>query len=346
MSIRQTLANLIKGNPTPASVYVVPEITDLVVGFMLTAEGFVHGEMFPHVAVDLQQGKYPVFNRGAFMRDGMKKRADGAASAGHGFDVSHQSFSCDVWSWHTMAGKQLLANGKRLDLERAMAQLCANAALINREVTWMADYFRSGVWSTEFNGFDTTPDEDDEVLTWMDDDADPIYQLETMIENGMTKGAAGPYKYNRLLFSQDLWTRFKNHPNVLARINQGQTPGGPAKVTREMVANWLEIEKVLVANAVYTTSKEGQTDTFDFIAPSGSLLLCHAASAPGWMVPSAGYEFDWTGYTGAGAQGQIMSSWWEQKESAQYFECEQAYDHGVVSADLATFAEGLLTPAA
>lgn len=347
-TLRNTIARLAsiqKGNPTPSDVYVVPEITDIVQGFMLGDVGMIHSQVFPHVGVDLQAGKYPVFSRGAFNRPQMQKRADGAVTAAGGFEVTHVDYAADVWGWHTAMGKQTIANGKRIDIERAASMLCANQALLNREEQWIASYYRTGVWTTDIAGV-AAPVGATQTLTWLDADADPIEFLEDLIERAGLLGAGGMYPINRLVFSSDTWRTFKGHPNVIARVNQGQTPGQAAKMTVELLQGILGIERIIIGSAVYTSSGPGAaTDTFARFATSGCLFMCHAASAPGYMVPSAGYQIDWTGYTGAGGLGQVMSSWYNQEKASQIFEVEQAYSHHLAAADLGIFVSGLLTAA-
>jgi len=133
---------------------------------------------------------------------------------------------------------------------------------------------------------------------------------------------------------------------VVARINAGQTPGGPAEANERMVASWLGLEEVIVSGAVETTSNEGQTDTFGRIATSGCLLLAYVPKAPALYEPSAMYSFDWVPPGSlVGGFGNAVASWWEQNLKAQMYEIEMATDQHLVSANCGIFMSNFLTSA-
>ncbi len=55
------------------------------------------------------------------------------------------------------------------------------------------------------------------------------------------------------------------------------------------------------------------------------------------MVPSGGYTFSWTGYTGAGPLGQRISRFRIEQIRSDRVEIEQAYDMKQVSAEVGVF---------
>jgi len=331
-----------KGLPDMRDAYVEPELTNLSVGFLQAESDFVASAFCPHVPVDQVSGKFPNFPRGWWYRDDMEKRADGAVSAGGGYGITYLDFLCEVWAWHTKVGPQLRANTRTIDLDRQAAALCAQKALLNREVQFMSTFFKDGVWTTQYTGADTTPDAADEVLTWKDTDAQPIDQLDAAI-HAQIKLVGPSYRPNKMLIGDELWRTMKNHPNVINRVNSGQTPGGPAQVTLANIAALLELDEVRVARVIKTTSAETPTEaasTYDFISEQDSLLLAHVPSSPGVLTPSAMYQFDWTGYSPAGAR---MRRWQDVPTMADFYEIEQAYDMKVVAADLCVWFHDMLT---
>lgn len=328
--------------PNQNEVYIQPELTTISTGFMADGQTFAHANFFPSVQVEKERGSYPVFPPGAFFRDEMKKRADNARSAGGGFDVQHQPYDTNVWAWHTLLGNQVRRNTST-DLDFAATELCSNKAMINREVQWMNAYFKAGVWSTDLTF--AAGSGDPNLLAWTDAAAKPIAQLKKILRDAKKKCAGGKYRFNKVLFSEDAWDAFCEHPNVLARINNGQTPGGPAEITEQMVASWLRVGQIIVGDAIYTTSADGNPDeTFDTIIPSGSILLAYAAPKPGLLQPSAGYTFNWLDPDGGGSGdfGQSMAKWYDRDTKSWKYEIEQSYGMGVVSQDLAVFVQGLL----
>ena len=96
------------------------------------------------------------------------------------------------------------------------------------------------------------------------------------------------------------WHRLQDHPDFLDRIKFTQT----ALMTTELLARVLELERVLVGSAMFTSDFEGvaeasvsYTDIFNDDA-----LMLYVADRPSLMTPSAGYTFVWRPLTGGGPQ--------------------------------------------
>ena len=339
-----------KDSPDPSTVFVQPALTTMSVGFMLKPETLIANRLCPSVPVTIQSSKYASFPRGYFFRDDMQKRADGAESAGGGFNVDwSNSYSADVYAFHTDLGPQARANAQQVDLDRAGTMYCTNKAMLKSESLFLGTFFKTGVWSTEIVGVNSGGGGlADTTLTWTDAAAKPIKQIKAAIRKQQT--AASGYKPNKATFSPDLWDIFCEHPNVVSRINAGQTPGGPAEVTTQMAAGWLGLDEVLVAESVKTTSAEnssntGVGDTFDFIAPSGQLMLTYTPKAPGIMEPSAFYFFDWVADGMVGQFGNAVSRWFIQERKALRYEIEMATDAKKISADCGTLMRNFNTAA-
>lgn len=330
-----------KGSPDPGDVYVVPALTTMSVGFMLKPDTMVANRLCPSVPVTLQSSKYASYPRGYFFRDEMQRRGDGAESAGGGFAIDWSgAYNADVWAWHTDLGPQARANAQQVDLDRSATMLCTNKALIRREALFLAKFFTTGVWTTQVQAKNSGGGGNANVdLTWTDANAKPIKQIKAAIRQQQT--AASGYKPNKATFSPDLWDLFCEHPNVLNRINAGQTPGGPAEVTTQMAAGWLGLDEVLVAESIKTTSNEntsiaGAGDTFNYIAPSGQLMLTYTPSTPGLLEPSAFYFFDWVADGMVGQFGNAVSRWYIQERKSLRYEIEMATDAKLISADCGT----------
>jgi len=99
---------------------------------------------------------------------------------------------------------------------------------------------------------------------------------------------------------------------------------------------------VLIGGAVQNVAAEKATADMQFIF-SNAALLVYAAPRPSLMLPSAGYTFSWTGYTGAGADGLRMSRMRVDLRRCDRVEGELAYDQKQVAADLGFFVDSPLT---
>jgi hypothetical protein len=94
-------------------------------------------------------------------------------------------------------------------------------------------------------------------------------------------------------------------------------------------------------NAVENTAKEGAAASHSFIGGKNA-LLCHAATAPGLMTPTAGYTFSWTGLLGAGGEGNRIKSFRMEQLGADRIEIDMCFDQKLVSADLGQFFSGIV----
>lgn len=318
----------------PADVYVSPQLTSLSVGFMMDANT-VSARMCPSVQVAKQTGKFPTFPRSYWFRDEMVERADAQPAAEGTLAMTFDSYSAPVYAWRVPLGAQARANASPVDLDQAGTRICTNKAILKREKLWFSKFFTTGVWTTQLqlkkSGSGGVAGTD---LSFADANAQPIKQIKKQID--AQSALVGPmYRVNKAVFSADVWTAFCEHPNVITRINAGQTPGGPAEATERMVAGWLGLEEVIVARAIETTSGESAaSDTFARIATDGQILLAFVPNAPALFQPAAMYSFDWVPANSlVGGFGNAVTGYYVQERKAQIYEIEMATDPHKVSAD-------------
>lgn len=334
------------GQPiNPGDVYISPALTDMSVGFMMD-QNTVSGRMCPSVKVAKQSGAYPNFPRSYWLRDEMAERTDGQPSPTGTMAITWPTFSVPVYSWKIPLGAQARANASPLQLDKIATMIAANKATLKREILWFSKFFKTGVWTTQVqhktSGGGGVAGVD---LSFKDANALPVKQIKAALDT--QSGLTGDlYRANRAVFSKDVWTAFTEHPNVLNRVNNGQTPGAPADVTTNMVAGWLGLKEVIVAGGVQTTSAEGVAEasaTYARIATGGQLLLAYVPDAPDLITPSAMYSFDWVPEDSmVGGYGNAVASWWDQDRKAQMYEVEMATAPAVISADCGLLLYNLL----
>lgn len=332
-----------KAQPDASTWNLYPELGRISVAFMQEDDDFVAPWFFPFVSVQEATGKYAVFNRSHFGRNGMAKRSDGERSAQGGYEVTYAQFLCEVWAEHCKQGQQVRKNAKLVDLDQAAIAFLTEQSKISLEVEFLSTYFTTSIWTGDLTG-DATPSGDDQFLSWADDDAQPIVDLKKAIRRVRINGGKKP---NKGIFTEPVWDRFSQHPNVISLVNAGQTTG-MAQVTPEAVAAYLGLKGgIKIAGATYTTSAEGTAEasaTHDYIADDG-VLLGYVEPAPGIMKPTAGYHFGWETYLeGSSNQyGAAFRRWFEEGPNAHFYEVEQARDMHQVAPGLACF---LATPLA
>lgn len=309
--------------PTQSDLHVNTPLTNLSIAYFQDAKDFVAGQVFPFVPSAKQSDRYYVYDRGDFFRNKMKKRAPGTESAGGGWRTDNTpNFFCDEYAQHKDIPDSHRGNADPvINLDRDATRFLAQQAMLNMEIEWAADFFASGKWASS-----VTP-----ATKWNETGGDPIGTIDTAKDT--VKQATG-FEPNIVVLGREAFNAAKNNDDVLDRIKYTQR----GVVTTEMLAGLFGVDKVLVANAVKTTSAEGAaTDTFDFIAGKQSALVVYANPTPSILMPSGGYIFTWTGRPGAGPQGQRIKRFRMEKNEADRVEIQQNFDMKQVAADLGYF---------
>jgi hypothetical protein len=107
---------------------------------------------------------------------------------------------------------------------------------------------------------------------------------------------------NIAVFGQDSWRVFRQHPKVVEAC-KGTGAGSDAQgtVTRQQVAELLEVEEILVGQGFLNTAKKGQTPTFARVWGKHISLLYRNRLAG----PQTGVTFGFTAKFGTRIAGQI-----------------------------------------
>ncbi len=158
--------------------------------------------------------------------------------------------------------------------------------------------------------------------------SDPIANVETAMEACFVRP-------NTMIIGQAVWSKLKQHPQILARITGGSTKGDPAKVSKALVAELFEVDRLLVGEAKYNQSNKGvATGTFayvwgkfawlGFIDPAPGLDSVTAASSFRWNQLSTNLGFQVRTYRDETLGG-----------GGEWIEIETSYDEVQPTSDLA-----------
>ena len=285
---------------------------------------FVADRVFPTVPVQKQSDLYFVYSRADWFRSQAARRAPGTESAGSGWNLSTDSYFAHKVAVHKDVSDDVRANADQaIRTDQDATQFVTQQCMIFRDIQWAEDFFITGVWTNE-----STPG-----TLWDAGGSTPIEDIRAEIIN--VKGSTG-FRPNVVVMSPRVWQVLQDHPDFVARVNAGQTPGGPAIFNLAAFAAVLEVDEAMVAWGVQNTAAEGATEATDFIV-GNHLLLAYRSPSPSLLQPSAGYTFAWTGLLGAGAFGNRIKRFRIEKIESDRIECELAFDTKVVSADLAHF---------
>lgn len=322
-----------KSQPTPSDVHVNAPLTQISIAFLQSMDRFIADQVFPNIPVSKQSDIYWYYDRGNFLRSQAADRAPATESVGTGYTVDKtKTYFCKPKAIHHDVPDQVRGNADpAINMDRDATELVTRQLAIKRESDWATAFFAASLWTGSTTGSDITPS-----TLWSAAGSTPYQDIDAEISSVEKK--SGGFKPNTLVLGKDVWTSLKHHPETLDRIKGGATSDAPAIVKLQQIAAELELERVLVANAVHNTAAEGASESNAYIVGAKHALLCYSNPRPSIMSPSAGYLFSWSGYLGAaGPAGQVMSRFRMEHLKADRVEGEMAYDMKLVAAEMGCF---------
>jgi len=331
--------------PSRGDVHVNKPLTNISIAFMQSTDAFVAAKVFPNIPVSKKSDVFFTYDRGEFNRDEMKERAPGTESAGSGYDIATDNYFARTRALHKDISDEVRDNADNpINLDREATLYLAGKAMIKREVTWNAAFFQSGdpgdTWTFDADGnatasgaaFDPTDAANNQLLFWNQAASTPIEDVRLLKRFVLESTGFMP---NTLTLARGVFDVLIDHPDIVGRLDRGQTTG-PALATRESLAALFEVDEILVMDAIQNTAKEGQPAVHSFIGGKHA-LLSYKPSAPGILTPSAGYTFSWTGRVGASNEGMLIKRFRIEKEESDRVEITMSYDQKLTSKDLGAF---------
>ncbi len=338
--------------PSRSDVHINKPLTNISIAFLQSAEAFVATRVFPNIPVSKKSDAYFTYDRGEFNRDEMEERAPGTESAGGGYDIGNETYYARERAYHKDVADVIRANSDDpIDLDREATTYVTQKGLIKREVTWNSTFFASGqtpgsIWTFVADGddtpsgaaFDPTDAGNNQLQFWNQAASTPIEDVRTMMRTVLESTGFMP---NTFTLGRPVFDILVDHPDVVGRLDRGQTPVGPAMANKSQMASLFGVEEVLVMDAIQNTAKEGQTAAHSFIGGKNA-LLSYKPPTPGIMTPSAGYTFSWSAPFGAGADGMRVSRFRMEHLKSDRVEIEMSYDQKKVSPDLGAFFNAIV----
>jgi len=320
--------------PTAGDVHVNAPLTNISIAYMQSADAFIASRVFPNVPVMKQSDRYYTYDRGAFNRDEMKPRAPGTESNGGGYTLDNTpTYFCNTYGFHKDIPDAVRANAdSMLNIERDASEYVALKALLLKEKAFVSNFFTTGKWTTDVTGVSSGPT-GAQFLQWNDANADPIIDVR---KGKRTVRQLTGFEPNKLTLGRATYDALLDHPDIIDRIKYGQTQGGPAKASSQLLAQLFEVDEVLVMNAIENTAAEGATASHSFIGGKAALLT-FTPPTPGLMTPAAGYTFSWTGLMGAGALGGRIRMFRIETLQSDRVEIDLSFDMKLVGPDLGYF---------
>lgn len=336
-------------SPSRGDVHINAPLTNVSVAYLQSASNFVAAKVFINIPVTKQSDAFYTYDRGAFNRDEMTERLPGTESAGGSYTIGNDTYYASVRAFHKDIPDQIRNNADSpIQLDREATEYVTHKGLINRETLWASNFFKSGapgdIWSFVLDGAATRSatvnpqnDANNDIIFWNDASSTPIEDVRMMKRYVLESTG---FKPNVLTFGRFTYDALIDHPDVVGRMDRGQTTG-PAIANREALAALFEVDEILIMDAIQNLAGEGQAVNHSFIGGKHALLSYRPSSA-GLLTPAAGYTFSWTGHLGAGNDGMRIKRFRQEAKSSDRVEIEMAYAQKLISPDLGAFFDGVV----
>jgi hypothetical protein len=324
-------------NPGGPDLHIDRPLTNVSVAYFTDPNDFIADKVFPSLPVEKRSDVFWKYSKSDWRRTDSQKRAPGTESAGIGWSNQTDNFFCDVYAVHVDIDAQTRANAdNNWNLDSDASRLITQHLLLQKDKIWAANYFKTGVWTTEYTGVASGPTGTN-FLQWNQTGSDPLMNTTSWLTDFRLNVGR---KVNFMVLGADVWKAIKNHPAILDRIKYTQK----GVVTEQLVAEFFGVEKLYIGYAsegvgarINDAKAQDAATTYSWLLNSKGVLFGYAPDRPGLLEPSAGYTFNWKGYGAGNKYGLTMSNFPDLKTRSDRIEGEAAYSMKQVSKDCGIF---------
>ena len=340
-------------NPTQSDLHINSPLTNVSIAYLQDSATYIADKIFPKVPVKKQSDLYWKYSKADWRRTDVKRRAPSTESPGVGWNVTTDQYFAHVYAVHKDIDDQLRSNAdSNFNLDRDATEFITNQMLLKRDLDWNAQYFKSGVWATEYAG--AASPSGTQFQYWDNAGSDPIGDVAKWIVNFRKLTGFAP---NIMVLGADVMRALKQHPDIIDRIKYTQR----GIVSEDLIATLFGVDELYTS---YATAIGSNGDTkfatgqqfpdapsmdtnvgtgFDFITNTKAAGLFYAPKSPSLMTPSAGYTFTWNGYLGGNSEGIKIKRFRMEHIASDRIEAEMTYDMKVVANDLGVFLSGAVS---
>lgn len=318
--------------PTPKSAHKDAALSNLSIGY--TNSMYVADQVFGTVPVKKQSDYFFKFLRGDWFRLDAAVRGPGASARRGGYKLSTETYACKEYAFAHAVPIELLNNADEvLNPMETAVRFVTESILLAKEKVMATLLTSTANWTNCY--------EDAEGL-WVTTDTTNTFLKDVLLRRETIRQAIGKYP-NVMVMDAKTYKGLKEAPVLLDRIKYTGTQGNPADVTTQMIAMLLELDKVLVCGAIYSSDEETvagteftAVDLFETNAGKGAAWLGYVSPTAAVDIPSAGYTFVWNNtnipdsivsQTGA----RSVRRWWEESEKQWVVEASECFDMKICS---------------
>lgn len=261
-------------------------LTELSIAYM--NEMYIAQSIFPVVPVNNRSDIVPKYDQSHWFRDIAAELAPMEAPplAGYEVDLTDTYFCRKYGLGHPIPDESRANTDAPFDVDLDGMYFLVDRMDAKKERMFITDFWKTSVWGTDWAG-------GTDFTKWSDySSGTPIVDLREAKRTVRRKIARNP---NMFVLGDLTWDALADHPDMLERIKYGASNAAPAIVTPNLVAQLLELERVLTGTSIYTASPEGTAEasvTYSADWDDDALLLFQP-NRPSLRTPAAGYTFVW-----------------------------------------------------
>ena len=303
-------------------------------------KGYIGDRVFPIIDTANPKAKITKYLKGAWFRNEAGVRAAGTRARRGGYPIAEESLSTQEYAFAKEVTDEdrknaALPNAPALKPEMDAIEFCSDKIDLFKEIK-IAQLIKNTTW------IDGNATGKDAAGLWAAGTGNTF--LADIVTGSMAIQGATGMKPNVLMLDYGTFMSLKSESTILDKIKYTQR----GVLTSELLAALLELEEVLIGEALVNSAKETKAGTewigskiWEVTATKGMGFLFHRAAAAGLKTPSSGYQVR---LLQEGAGVRRLSTWREAAEHQDVYEAAEETDIVVTGSDLGyKFRDTLLT---
>lgn len=294
-------------------------------------EVFKAANILPTVSVQRQTDIYRIYNADSLRKLKMKPLASGTPTAAGDIDFTEGTYHTKTYGLHVDYDAETKANAASdLQLGQMATEYLTTQAMMHQERMWYDAMFAPGKWDTDkVGGTDFTP--------FSDAASDPIGTIKSAITQQQI--LSGGIRPNTLIITRPVMDALELHPDMLDRINRGQT-SGPAIANEQAIAAIFGLSRLVALEAVMSDEDTGENRFYG----GNHMLLMYLNPTAGLRSITAAIKLEWS------RLGQFMTTGMTVRtfdldpviEGTSRYELKYNADFKIVAPSLGTFFQDVL----
>lgn len=270
-------------------------LTNLSIAHFQPDDWFVSPLVFPIVPVQLSTSHYYKFSKADLARDNVQRKPQFGKVQPMIFGSEEALYKCEVDQIIVGIDQIGTLDYERAgtpgisDPRRAKVRIATEQMKLHMDRVFAEGYFKTGVWSNEYSGVTGAAPSGKQFYKFDDANFDAVHFFGGLRTEMKRNGRRNP---NTLALGVEAYEGLKRNPEILERVKYSGSTANPATINQNVLAQLLEIDRVVVLNSTYNAGGIGEED-MQFICDSKGALLCYAAPNPAIDEASAGYTFAW-----------------------------------------------------